>query len=1159
MRSSGRSRIRLSLRNIAIACSAGSVIAVASQACNVDPSSSSRSAGDHRERPSSVTGVNGEAALPDASPRVAALRARFPGVFGAASTPGVRVERAAGGDLAVRLSGQSGQSGPSGASVALPARADGAARVTDRDTSITARFTLLGAAHVEPAAAGDLVVYPGASPFGGDLVHRVGPEGTEDLIVVDAAPAREALRYRVETEGLAGLRLVGGVLELLAASDGGGVPVLRVAAPYVIDQGGARREARLSIEGCAYDASPRPPFHRAATLPGASACTVTVAWDGAGVRYPAVVDPAWQTTKTNMVAARTRHTITLLDPADPASLALITGGFSTSGGVALKSAEIYDPLSRRFSVTGSMSVARGAHTATLLSTSTAGSPVLVAGGADASSNPIASLEVYDPASGVFVTDANTMAAAPRFEHTATLTADHTVLLAGGTAPPLNQPTNTAYVYSFTGLVGSPSTAVTSALALLPATMASSRTAHTATLLGSGKVLLAGGFVLAGGALQALQNAEIFDPAGNTFGPITTAGGGIATMTGQRGYHTATLLPSGRVMIVGGLNKTVGGTASSTVDFYSDGQGGVTGFVVQLIPVNLATGRAGHSATLLTNGDVVVAGGFLTGGSATATVEVFSAAAQTFSALTTPAPMVARGDHAALLVNAGVATSAGKTVLVTGGANASGTGAQATANAQILLRNNGESCTQDDECLSGHCADAAPGAGKMCCDTSCDQVCYACSAAGKGSGLDGTCGYASGTTVLGWKCVPTTGQEVEILQGCDGQGNVIPFQTNKCVPNRCNGDRCGTDCPCSDAGFCSDAAVEAGPDEDAGMDAGAGGAAPDAGGGGSGGTGGGTGGSGGGADAGSPPDAGAPASGLHCEDRKPEGVACTRGNECNSGACVDGYCCNVQCTGQCEACDIPGKYGFCYPLGSEDKPEDPHLGGLIDFDGNVTPRSPCDGQGSACVGTCQGEATACTYPGSTTKNQIVAGPPTCTLSAGAAVTTTYSCNGAGVEIGTPHPCGGFKCQDVSGLGDAGPGDAGVSCRTSCSSDNDCIDDFICDAVDGGSGCVPLTGPLCDGKHTLRNPSSVGPDEECAGNLACPDGGTTCLSACTSVHDCVNPYICDPSGACVYPPDSVDPTLLPSCAAAPPAPGRTSGAWPAAFAFLALAALRRRRRG
>src|SRR5262249_15274207 len=156
---------------------------------------------------------------------------------------------------------------------------------------------------------------------------------------------------------------------------------------------------------------------------------------------------------------------------------------------------------------------------------------------------------------------------------------------------------------------SPPTGVTSALALLPAVMTTSRSAHTATLLKSGKVLITGGFVLAGGALQALQNGELFDPTGNAFAAIATSGGGLPNTSVQRGYPSATRLASGRVLLVGGLSKTPGGIYTNTVDFYSDEPTGVTGFVAQPVPVTMAVGRANHSATLLTTGDVVVAGGF----------------------------------------------------------------------------------------------------------------------------------------------------------------------------------------------------------------------------------------------------------------------------------------------------------------------------------------------------------------------------------------------------------------------------------------------------------------------------------------------------------------------------------------------------------------------
>jgi len=72
-------------------------------------------------------------------------------------------------------------------------------------------------------------------------------------------------------------------------------------------------------------------------------------------------------------------------------------------------------------------------------------------------------------------------------------------------------------------------------------MATDRYAHTATLLPSGKVLVAGGYSL---SLGALRSAELYDPATGTW----TATG---DMTVERWQSTSTLLPSGKVLVVGG--------------------------------------------------------------------------------------------------------------------------------------------------------------------------------------------------------------------------------------------------------------------------------------------------------------------------------------------------------------------------------------------------------------------------------------------------------------------------------------------------------------------------------------------------------------------------------------------------------------------------------
>src|SRR4051794_27144619 len=117
----------------------------------------------------------------------------------------------------------------------------------------------------------------------------------------------------------------------------------------------------------------------------------------------------------SMTVARTRHTATLLTD----GRVLIAGGFPTT-----PSAEIYDPATGIFSATGNMSTPRSQHTATLLPDGR----VLIAGGGPRV-GPLPGMEIYDPATGVFSPAGNLLS--PRSGHSAILLANGTVLLVGG--------------------------------------------------------------------------------------------------------------------------------------------------------------------------------------------------------------------------------------------------------------------------------------------------------------------------------------------------------------------------------------------------------------------------------------------------------------------------------------------------------------------------------------------------------------------------------------------------------------------------------------------------------------------------------------------------------------------------------------------------------
>jgi galactose oxidase-like protein/dockerin type I repeat protein len=161
--------------------------------------------------------------------------------------------------------------------------------------------------------------------------------------------------------------------------------------------------------------------------------------------------------------------------------------------------------------------------------------------------------------------------------------------------------------------------------------------HTATLLSSGKVLVAAG---TDSDFRALRSAELYDPASGTW----TATGSLGV---ARGRQTATLLPNGKVLVAGGAN----GLSSAELYDAASGTWTATG--------NMGTARFDHTATLLSNGNVLVAAGYNFNDGYLSNAELYDSASGTWSA--TGSLDTARAEHtAALLPN-------GK-VLVAGGVN-----------------------------------------------------------------------------------------------------------------------------------------------------------------------------------------------------------------------------------------------------------------------------------------------------------------------------------------------------------------------------------------------------------------------------------------------------------------------------------------------------------
>ncbi|MGO8816531.1 MAG: kelch repeat-containing protein [Terriglobia bacterium] len=405
--------------------------------------------------------------------------------------------------------------------------------------------------------------------------------------------------------------------------------------------------------------------------PSTQSCSVTNGTGtvtGAAVNTVAVscaASPFTALTAT-MTIARAGHTATLL----PNGMVLITGGInSLTPPPVFNSAELYNPTTQTFTtLTATMASTRYDHTATLLPTG----QVLLTGGVNSSGSVLDTAELYDPVANTFTALTATMTSARR-GHTATLLPKGQVLITGGVDNTLyTAALDTAEIYDPTAQTF---TALTS-------TMVTALVYHTATLLPSGQVLLAGGEE-GNGYGTALNTAELYNPTANTFTALS------ATMTTARFSHTATLLPTGEVLLAGGsMNGTGGsggqGTVLNSAELYDPTANTFTALAATVTSTHELDGATFHpavtalvatltaarelaAAALLPNGQVLITGGFSATGTALNTGEVYEAlppSVQTFTALSPSLPSAVVGHSATRLPN-------GK-ILLAGGFNASET-------------------------------------------------------------------------------------------------------------------------------------------------------------------------------------------------------------------------------------------------------------------------------------------------------------------------------------------------------------------------------------------------------------------------------------------------------------------------------------------------------
>lgn len=303
----------------------------------------------------------------------------------------------------------------------------------------------------------------------------------------------------------------------------------------------------------------------------------------------------------SMSVARYRHTLTTL----PNGKVLAVGGGGNGASTATAVCELYDPATATWSSTGALQTARMAHMAVLLPDGT----VLVLGGVGASGF-LASVERYSPATGTWAA----MPPMPRSSpySTATVLQDGRVVVIGsysstpGTAMLFN-PTTNVWAQAGTTFIA--------------------RYDQRATLLADGRVLVTGGAYTASEG----NRAEIFDPATGSFAPT-------ALSVGLKAAHRAVRLADGRVLTIADsaprteIYNPATNTWSTGPDMpdssydqaaigLSDGSALVTGGAIASIKRfnngvwsivgHTAGERSAPSLALLSDGRVLIAGGYFT--------------------------------------------------------------------------------------------------------------------------------------------------------------------------------------------------------------------------------------------------------------------------------------------------------------------------------------------------------------------------------------------------------------------------------------------------------------------------------------------------------------------------------------------------------------------